>query len=167
VNAAVLLINPKTPFNVGTTIRACSIFGVDKLRWTGERVMDRNDLKSVISCSKVVSAKKYRLPREERMKDYVGVSWERTHEELAMNEFIRDGYKPVCVEIVDGSIPLDLFEHPDKALYVFGPEDGDVPKGYRHSCHSFVHIPSATRTPLNLASAVNIVLYDRFAKGDR
>jgi tRNA(Leu) C34 or U34 (ribose-2'-O)-methylase TrmL len=46
---------------------------------------------------------------------------------------------------------------------VFGPEDGHVPKGIRTACHRFVTIPS--HGCLNLAAAVNVVLYDRMAKG--
>jgi tRNA(Leu) C34 or U34 (ribose-2'-O)-methylase TrmL len=45
---------------------------------------------------------------------------------------------------------------------VFGPEDGHVPKGVRGACHRFVTIPSDGC--LNLAAAVNVVLYDRMAK---
>jgi tRNA(Leu) C34 or U34 (ribose-2'-O)-methylase TrmL len=54
--------------------------------------------------------------------------------------------------------------HPDQVVYVFGPEDGHVPKRFRASCHRFVSIPTANDGPLNLAAAVNVVLYDRAAK---
>ena len=54
----VVLVDPKFPHNVGTTIRACSCFGVESLIWTGSRV----------------EVSKYkRLPREERMKGYKSV----------------------------------------------------------------------------------------------
>jgi tRNA(Leu) C34 or U34 (ribose-2'-O)-methylase TrmL len=59
---------------------------------------------------------------------------------------------------------LDEFVHPENAVYVFGPEDGGVPKGARHVCHRFVCIPTLNDGPLNLAAAVNVVLYDRLAK---
>jgi tRNA(Leu) C34 or U34 (ribose-2'-O)-methylase TrmL len=54
------------------------------------------------------------------------------------------------------------FEHPENALYVFGPEDGSLPKTVRLLCHRFVVIP--THHCLNLAAAVNVVLYDRRLK---
>jgi tRNA(Leu) C34 or U34 (ribose-2'-O)-methylase TrmL len=54
------------------------------------------------------------------------------------------------------------FEHPGDALYVFGPEDGGLPKAVRLHCHRFVFIP--THHCLNLAAAVNVVLYDRRLK---
>jgi tRNA C32,U32 (ribose-2'-O)-methylase TrmJ len=41
---------------------------------------------------------------------------------------------------------------------------GDVLSELGTVCHRFVCIPGTTRTPLNLAAAVNIVLYDRIAK---
>ena len=53
---------------------------------------------------------------------------------------------------------------------MFGPEDGNVPKGVRGLCHRFVQIPAwdpRERTPYNLSFAVGAVLYDRLCKRDR
>jgi tRNA(Leu) C34 or U34 (ribose-2'-O)-methylase TrmL len=69
---------------------------------------------------------------------------------------------PVAVELLPTAEPLVSFEHPDDALYVFGPEDGSLPKAVRLRCHRFVFIP--THHCLNLAAAVNVVLYDRRLK---
>lgn len=152
---AVLLINPKTPYNVGATIRACSIFGVPWLRWTGKRITEAEGRRKS-------GAAKPRLPREERMKDYIGV--DSQHDEHALDEFIEAGLTPVAVEVRDSSERLHQFVHPQKAVYIFGPEDGSIAKGVLHVCHRFVRIPTVTRTPLNLAAAVNVVLYDRYCK---
>jgi len=152
---AVLLINPKTPFNVGSVIRACSIFGVPWLRWTGTRVT-----KAQRSCA---GSAKPRLPREERLKDYLGVDWRV--DEHALDDFIAEGLTPVCVEVREAAEMLDEFVHPPRAVYIFGPEDGSVPKGVLTVCHRFVRIRTANRTPLNLAAAVNVVLHDRYCKG--
>lgn len=103
-----------------------------------------------------------RLPREERMKDYTGVDFARN--DLALDMLMASGYTPVAVEITVRSEPLTTFVHPDKAVYVFGPEDGTIPKDVKALCHYFVRIPTLTRTPLNLAQSVNLVLYDRFTK---
>jgi tRNA(Leu) C34 or U34 (ribose-2'-O)-methylase TrmL len=54
------------------------------------------------------------------------------------------------------------FQHPDNAVYVFGPEDGSIPQVLRRHCHRFVKIPAKHCT--NLAAAVYIVLYDRAYK---
>jgi tRNA C32,U32 (ribose-2'-O)-methylase TrmJ len=57
---------------------------------------------------------------------------------------------------------FDQFEHPENALYLFGPEDGSIPQMYLQYCHRFVVIP--TRHCVNLAAAVYTVLYDRQCK---
>src|SRR5213079_3262343 len=69
---------------------------------------------------------------------------------------------PVAVELRPGAESLVSFEHPEDALYVFGPEDGGLEKAVRVRCHRFVVIP--THHCLNLAAAVNVVLYDRRLK---
>ncbi len=69
---------------------------------------------------------------------------------------------PIAVEIRPDAESLVIFEHPEDALYVFGPEDGGLPKPVRLLCHRFVVIP--THHCLNLADAVNVVLYDRRLK---
>lgn len=102
------------------------------------------------------------------MKDYADTPWHQ----LLKNDAIRPvdvickrektKFTPVAIELVPGSVPLDLFEHPEDTLYVFGPEDGHLPPGLRQVCHSFVQIPSFHC--LNLAAAVYTVLYDRMVK---
>jgi len=69
---------------------------------------------------------------------------------------------PVAVEITDGTVDLTSYEHPERAYYVFGPEDGSVRNEVLAWCRDVVRIPSAYC--LNLAIAVTVVLYDRSAK---
>lgn len=158
--SAVVLLNPKTPYNVGAVIRACSIFAVPTLRWTGERIGEAESRRKAGS-----TAHRDRLPREERMKDYSHVDWRWSPSERCVSGLARSReLTPVAVEVSDSAESLDEFVHPEMALYVFGPEDGSIPKAVRVVCHRFVHIPSETRTPFNLAAAVNIVLYDRYVK---
>lgn len=157
-DVGVLLVDPKTPFNVGAVIRACSIFDVRLLRWSGPRIEEAEARRAAGS-----TAHKDRMPREERMKDYAGVDWKPSvNSERPLQEFA--GLEPVCVEFVPGAQLLPTFEHPERAVYIFGPEDGNVPKGLRVNCHHFVRIPAANRTPFNLAASVNLMLYDRFVK---
>lgn len=145
----VLLENPKTPYNVGSVIRAMAVFEGDRLRWTGDRVLDPRRIRT--------SA---RFPREERMKDYAHIDWQATDAERPLDEFAPA--IPVCVEFTHAAQSLIEFEHPAGAVYVFGPEDSGVSKGLRAQCHRFVCIPS--KHCLNLAAAVNVVLYDRLLK---
>src|SRR5262245_40303766 len=69
---------------------------------------------------------------------------------------------PVAVELRSNAENLIEFEHPERALYVFGPEDGSLDRAVLGQCHRFVVIP--TRHCTNLAAAVYTVLYDRHAK---
>jgi len=151
MNTAVLLIDPKFDHNVGGALRACSVFGTPMLAWTGKRVLSPGD----------GLPRGYRLPREERMKRYEDVAWFRISDDRPIQQFDA-GLTPVCVELVDNAEDLTDFVHPEDALYVFGPEDGSVPKGVKHACHRFVRIPSASC--LNLSAAVNVLLYDRMRK---
>lgn len=145
MEAAILLSNPKFPRNLAEIVRLCSAYSVSNLRYTGER-MDRaiEDLS--------------RLPREERMKGYKDVTWKRN--EKPFNEFKH--LTPVAIEVRDNSEMLQKFEHPENALYVFGPEDGSLSHVPLSFCHRFVAIPTAHC--LNLSTAVATVLYDRMSK---
>jgi hypothetical protein len=64
---AVVLINPKYDYNVGGAMRSCSCWDVHQLWWTGNRVRFE-------PTSSGKKASKKRLPREERMKGYMGVT---------------------------------------------------------------------------------------------
>jgi tRNA(Leu) C34 or U34 (ribose-2'-O)-methylase TrmL len=144
---AVALIDPKYPHNVGAALRACSCWGIGQLWWTGRRV-------------KLDVAKRERLPREERMKGYRNV--QMSIDNCVFDRFPRGSVTPVAVEMLPTAESLVTFEHPEDALYVFGPEDGSLAKPVRLLCHRFVFLPS--HHCLNLAAAVNVVLYDRRLK---
>ena len=140
---AIALVEPKYPHNVGMVVRLASCYGLRQVWFTGDRVS-------------LNPPRGERLPREERMKGYRDV--QMIHYEHLFDQFPADAV-PVAVEVRAGSEPLHSFEHPDNALYVFGPEDGSVPKALLGRCHRFVVIP--TRHCLNLATAVATVLWDR------
>ena len=140
---AVALVDPKYPANVGMVVRLASCYGLRQVWFTGDRVS-------------LTPARGDRLPREERMKGYRDVT-------VVNHDHVFDrfppGTVPVAVEVRAAAEPLHTFEHPENALYVFGPEDGSVPKALLGHCHRFVVIP--TRHCLNLATAVATVLWDR------
>lgn len=158
-DAAVLLVNPKTPYNVGAVIRSMAIFGGRHVVWTGDRIDDADARREAGS-----NGRKDRLPREERMKEFSDILWGPSLHDRPIAPFTQQGYTPVAVEYDPNFERLSDFVHPEKALYVFGPEDGSLGGSWLAACHRFVRIPTATRTPLNLAQAVNLVLYDRFIK---
>lgn len=145
---AIGLINPKYPRNVGGIVRAASCFGASQVYFSGNRVpLDAQSYET------------YRLPREERMRDYQEVELINTNK--VFDCFASD-VVPVAVEIKPNSESLVTFEHPESALYIFGPEDGSLSRAELALCHKFVIIPS--RHCLNLASAVCVILYDRILK---
>jgi tRNA(Leu) C34 or U34 (ribose-2'-O)-methylase TrmL len=166
MSPSVLLINPKYPHNVGGAVRACGAFGIHHLRWTGTRVDPSYSHRRISTTSAGRAgprnprkrAKKMRLPREERVREWQNVDWDHTDD----YELLVAAHTPVCIELLPGTVSLVDFEHPEDALYIFGPEDSGVPKGMRHACHHFVQVP--TLGCLNLAATVNVVLYDRMAK---
>ena len=135
------LSNPKTPTNVGAVLRAASCFQAHAVFYTGDRYdraarfyTDRQDTASSTPFSEV------NCLLENAPKDT----------------------KIVCVELVEGAIPLPEFQHPNKAFYIFGPEDGTLSQEMIDKADSVVYIP--TVGCLNVAMTVNIVLYDRLTK---
>jgi tRNA(Leu) C34 or U34 (ribose-2'-O)-methylase TrmL len=140
---SVILMNPKYPHNVGAALRACAAFGTDQLYVTGNRAQWE------------VTGKGQRLPREERMRVY------KDKVDLIRNDrpFDLVSGVPIAVEVSPTAEPLATFTHPENAVYVFGPEDGSVPKVARQFCHRFVILPSDHC--LNLAAAVSCVLMHR------
>ena len=143
---AVALIDPKYDFNVAQAVRIASCYGVPQVWFNGSRVP-------------LDGSKGNRLPREERMKGYREV--QICHGEYLFDAFDSD-VTVVGVELTPSSENLVYFEHPEKALYVFGPEDGGLGKVERKHCHRIIQIP--TRHCLNLSMAVGTVLYDRHYK---
>ena len=145
---AVLLDDPKYAHNVGMVFRTCALLGVRQLWYTGSRAeaqwqgLDR-------------------LPREERLRSYLA----RTELIKAQGRWLSQfppGTIPVAVEVTPGAEPLEWFEHPERAVYVFGQEDGSLSRGTKTVCQRFLILPSDG--PLNLAVAVGWVLGDRRAQ---
>lgn len=69
---------------------------------------------------------------------------------------------PVAVDLVDGALPLDQYQHPERAFYIFGPEDGTLDAAILDRCRDRVMV--RTSGCMNLAATVNVVLYDRAVK---
>ena len=139
------LINPKSPENVGAIMRAAGCYGVNSVFYTGTRY-DR--AKQFVTDTKRVSMN---IP-------LIGVEDLQTVLPL--------GCTPVAIELIEGAIALPEYRHPRRAFYIFGSEDGSLKKtkAVRAWCKDIVYIP--TTGCMNLAATVNVVLYDRLAKGD-
>lgn len=137
---AIGLVAPKNEHNVGGALRAADCYGAGLI---------------------LLQAPRYRhwatnvTRAERRIPMIVGPICEHRPFDCPM----------VVVEIVEGATPLPAFQHPQRALYVFGPEDGSVPTNIIERAQHVVSIP--TRHCMNLAATVNVVLYDRIAKANR
>lgn len=71
----------------------------------------------------------------------------------------------VGVEVSNDAIRLPLFVHPQRAIYLLGPEDGSLSEESLALCGAVVRIPSIFC--LNVAVAGAIVLYDRYRKTEQ
>lgn len=77
-------------------------------------------------------------------------------------EAIPNDCTPVAIELTDDAVDLTTFVHPERACYIFGPENGSVSPEILEKCQLVVKIP--TTISLNLGMTVNVVMYDRLAK---
>ncbi len=67
----------------------------------------------------------------------------------------------VCVELTPGALDIRTYQHPPRAVYLLGPEDGTLPASIMRR-HDTVILPGTC--PLNVAMAATVVLYDRSLK---
>lgn len=144
--AAIALYNPKGDVNVGGAIRAAGCYGARLVVIGGKRSEHMH--------------KRGRIERTDPRSTHkqLPVIWAEDLLSACPHECA-----PVAVEFIKTSQPLPSFSHPERAFYVFGPEDGSIPKEILDKCATVVHIP--TEACMNLAATVNVVLYDRLAKG--
>ena len=138
------LINPKGTQNVGSVLRAIGCYQADDVYYTGNRYdcalkhnTDTHNTALHADICKVDSM-------------------------LEAKAGMPKGTKIVCVELVEGATSLPDFLHPESALYVFGPEDGNLKQTVINEADEVVYIP--TVGCMNLAATVNVLLYDRLAK---
>jgi tRNA(Leu) C34 or U34 (ribose-2'-O)-methylase TrmL len=138
------LINPKNPTNVGAVMRAAGCYQVDAVFYTGQRY---------------AKASKFNTDTKNRVTSIplTGVD--------SLIENNSSGTKLVCVDLVEGAIPLPEYQHPESAIYIFGPEDGTIDQHIIDKADAVVYIP--TIGCMNLAATVNVLLYDRLAKSPK
>lgn len=137
--AAIGLYYPRDPANVGSVLRAAGVFGAASVAIEGRRYQRRG--------TDTMAAYRH-LPL--------------LHGEL--RSLIPFDCVPVAIEVIAGARELPRYAHPERAFYVFGPEDSSLGKDVLSWCRDVVTIPAGC---LNLAAAVNVVLYDRVAKTKR
>lgn len=139
--AAVGLHMPKTPANVGSVLRAAHCYGAAFVAQTGQR---------------------YRSASTDTMKSFRHLPLMQVDDLRAL---VPRDCIPVAVDLIEGARPLTTYTHPERAFYVFGPEDGTLGHAITGWCRDKVFVPTAFC--MNLAACVNVVLYDRMAKESR
>jgi tRNA(Leu) C34 or U34 (ribose-2'-O)-methylase TrmL len=138
--AAIGLYAPKVDGNVAGALRAAGCYGAAMIAIEGARYK--------------------RLPE-----DTQAVSRHTPVLHGVLSNMVPEDCVPVVVELCEKASPLHLFVHPERAFYIFGPEDGSVPENYINGAKHVVYVP--TVHCMNLAATVNVVLYDRLSKQSR
>lgn len=136
--SAIGLYNPKTPANVGSALRAAGCYGAAMVAMTGKR-FDK---------APTDVQKQWRLTPVLRVDD--------------LRSVVPYDCVPVAIDLVPGAVSLVDYVHPERAFYIFGPEDGTLGEKHLSWCRDRVYVP--TVYCMNLAASVNVVLYDRLAK---
>jgi tRNA(Leu) C34 or U34 (ribose-2'-O)-methylase TrmL len=133
---------PKSTHNVGTLWRSANVFDAAFIAVIGGRYHKQ-------------SSDTMQTPRHVPLYEYDTFD--------AFHSNIPHGCQLVGVELCDGARDIVDYGHPERAVYLLGPEDGSLSPDILRRCHSRIAIPGSYC--LNLAVAGSIVLYDRIAKG--
>jgi tRNA(Leu) C34 or U34 (ribose-2'-O)-methylase TrmL len=139
------LVNPKSPDNVGSVLRAAANYRIDKVFYTGDRY------------PRAIERKARSVDMSRKISKDVLIS----RAECLIEVVIKD-MKIVCVEFAVNAIPLPEYQHPENALYIFGPEDGSIDQDIIDQADAVVYVP--TVGCMNLSASVNVLLYDRLVK---
>jgi len=137
----VVIWNPKFEENIGALLRTAHVFGAGFIGVFGERWRRYNS-------DTTASARHVPTYYYGQTPDW----FDRLPEDC----------EPVAVEITEDADSLVRFDHPKRAAYILGPEDGSLPAYVLERCQRKVRIP--TRWCLNVAVAGAVVMYDRIAK---
>lgn len=136
--AAIGLHMPKTRANIGSVLRAAGCYGAAMVAATGQRY--------------------HRAPTDTQA-SYRHLPLIQTDD---LHSVVPYDCVPVAVDLIEGARSLHGYTHPERAFYVFGPEDGTLGKAVTSWCRDVIYIP--TIHCMNLAATVNVVLYDRMVK---
>lgn len=139
------LVNPKSPDNVGSVLRAAANYGVDKVFYTGDRY------------PRAIERKARSVDMGRKVSKDVLIA-----QKDCLLEAVTDNIKIVCVEFALNAIPLPEYQHPENAFYIFGPEDGSIDQALIDQADDVVYVP--TVGCMNLSASVNVLLYDRLLK---
>lgn len=133
------IYNVKRTHNFGALIRTARVFGADFVFSVGNRnPQEQSSIHAELTLP---------LFHFKTLGDFMG--------SIPVNAQL------VCVELTPGARDIRTYQHPARAVYLLGPEDGTLPDGIMRA-HDTVILPGAY--PLNVAMAATVVLYDRAMK---
>ena len=132
----------KNSHNTGTLWRSAYCLGANFIFTIGERYQNQ--------CS-------------DTTKSYRHIPYWRMNSLMDFHDHIPYDCQVVGIESTDEAVDLRNFVHPERCMYVLGPEDGSLSKELVDMCQYIVKIDS--RYCLNVAVAGSIVMYDRACKG--
>jgi len=136
--ACIGLESPKFSENVGSALRAAGCYGAAMVAASGQRFNDMpTDTKKLYK----------HLP-------YLTVD--------DLRQAVPHMCVPVAVELLPDAVPLPEYNHPERAFYIFGPEDSSISDSVLEWTRQRVYIP--TEGCMNIAATINVVLYDRQCK---
>lgn len=132
---------PKTETNLGTLWRSAYCLGADFIFTIGNR---------------------YKKQCSDTTKSWRHIPYWRFKNIVDFHNHIPYDCQLVCIELTDKAKELKLFIHPERSIYLLGPEDGNIPNGILEQAQHIVRFES--KYCLNVASAGTVVLYDRQVK---
>jgi len=138
--------NGKTLSNLGTLWRSANILDASFIFTTGKRYAAQ-------------ASDTLKTPRHIPLNHYTDFS--------DMYNHLPHDCQLVGVELVEASVSLPTFKHPERAVYLLGAEDHGLSADALKRCHRIIQIPTAKAVSLNVAVAGSLVMYDRFAKENR
>ena len=144
--SAIGLCNPKSAPNLGGALRAAHCYGVRLVNVAGTRYT--HFATDTTKAWRHIPTQLYRANGGQEMAD-------------KLLEATPMGCIPIAVELCEGAQSLVDFSHPERAHYIFGPEDGSLPEQLTDRITT-VYVP--TQHCMNLSCCINVVMYDRLSK---
>ncbi len=134
-------IHSKTEHNIGTLMRSAYNFGAAQIFTIGRRYKPQN--------SDTTQSWRH-IPL------YNYLNFDEFYNHIPYN------CQLIAVELDTDAKPIKYFSHPERAIYLLGPEDGSIPRKILERCHCIIQLPG--KFCMNVAAAGSCVMFDRINK---